>query len=401
MRRLTSGLRPKSERAIWGALLLAWFVALCFIPDPRPLAAPQWAVSLVHSVTNLAEPSARAVATISLRAIGMIGLGILVAMLLASEQLRWATPLALLAAPLLALLSLWANYGHFPVKFQFPFAVTSAAIGALTGLAIRRNRVAAIALIVLVIGVFAWGASTGVSDEVDLAARAIGNQLLANAAEIPKGDEGFSASVHAAFTFAEENSSPSDAVMANRAAIVALGVILGEEKVARVAKRRINLDDFRELRSLRRRVTLQNRNDLSRHFWVSAALAVLSDENRSTTVGIGKELMDATPGGSGFSFIDLSANRAGIMFAIAATKDTASAQRMQQRIRQGLRSRDFLPDVQDLPEGLTRDQFQQIYGGLGGAETRRMIQEMERRLSTCAGLIDEPHENKKGQDGGR
>lgn len=385
---LKSPLRSNPERVIWGTLLLTWFIALCFIPDPRPLAAPDWAVSIVRSVTSMPEPSARAIATISLRVTGIIGLGILVSLLLASEQTKWAIPAALLAAPLLAILSLWVNYGHFPIKFQIPFAVISALIGALAGFAIRRNRIAAVALIVLVMGVFAWGASTGVSNQVDLAARAIGRHLHENTAKIPKGDKGFSTTVHAAFTFAEENSSPGDAVMANKAAIVALGVILGEEKVARVARRRINLDDLKELRRLRKRITLQNRNDLSRHFWVSAALVVLSDEKRSTTVGIGKELMDAAPGGSGFSFVDLSADRAGIRFAVLATKDARSAQKMQTRIRQELQTHDFLPEVQDLPEGLTRDEFQQIYGGLGGAKTKQILQEIERRLSTCAALVE-------------
>ena len=38
---------------------------------------------------------------------------------------------------------------------------------------------------------------------------------------------------------------------------------------------------------------------------------VLSDERRTMTVGLLKELADATPGGSGFSFGDLVADRAG------------------------------------------------------------------------------------------
>lgn len=393
-----SGYLPKSERAIWGTLLLGWFLVLCFVPDPRPLAAPEWAVSIVDSMTGFSEPAVRAIATVSLRAVGIVGLGILVSMfsssvflssgLLAFKPTRWAMPLALLAAPLLGVMSFWVNYGYFPLKFQFPFAVVSATLGALIGLAIRRSRVAAVALVVLVIGLFTWATSTGISDEVDLAARAIGRNLLEHAAEIPKGDEGFAASIHAAFTFAEENSIPSDAVMANKAAIVALGVILGDEQVARVAKRSIDPETMRKLVSLRGRMKLRGRNDLSRHFWVSATLAVLSDESRSLAVGIAKEKMDAAPGGSGFSFIDLAANRAGIQFAVLATRDMASAQRMQERIRQGLTSHDFLPEIADLPEGITSDQFQRIYGGLGGTETQRLAREIERRLATCAGLVD-------------
>lgn len=384
---------PKSERAIWGTVLLAWFVALCFIPDPRPLAAPEWVVSLVDSVTDFSESTTRAIATVALRAVGIIGLGILVSMLLVSvlrpvEQIRWALPSAMAAAPLLALLSMRVNYGYFPVKYQLPFAVVSALIGAFTGLAIRRSPVAAVALTGLVVGVFAWGASTGISDEVDLAARAIGQELLEQAAEIPKGDDGFAVSMRTAFVFAEENSNPQDAVLANKAAIVALGVMLGDEKVARVARREINPEYLRKLKAIRNRVTLRGRNDLSRHFWVSAALAVLADEHRSLTVGIAKEKKDSAPGGSGFSFVDYSANRAGILFATLATKDRASAQRMQRRIRDGLNSHDLLPEVADLPEGISSDEFQRAYGGLGGTESRRLIGEIERRLSTCAGLVD-------------
>ncbi len=137
---------------------------------------------------------------------------------------------------------------------------------------------------------------------------------------------------------------------------------------------------------LRNRVTLRDRNDLSRHFWVSAALAILSDENRSMTVGIAKEMMDATPGGSGFSFVDLTADRAGNLFAVTATRDPGSARAMQARIRNGVRISDLCPDVRDLPEGLSRDEFQAEYGGLGGVETRKVVEEIRSRLATCAAL---------------
>ncbi len=118
--------------------------------------------------------------------------------------------------------------------------------------------------------------------------------VLENADDIPRGDEGFAKILQLAFAFAEDNSHASDAVLPNQAAIVALGVILGEERVAKVAKRPIDLGRQSEFASIRNRITLRGRKDLARHFWVSAALTILSDESRSMTVGIGKELMDAT-----------------------------------------------------------------------------------------------------------
>jgi hypothetical protein len=175
-------------------------------------------------------------------------------------------------------------------------------------------------------------------------------------------------------------------VQPNRAAILALGVILGEDRVAKVAKRQIDLGRRKEIAVLRKRITLRGRRDLSQHFWVSAALAVVSDQRRSMTVGIAKEMMDATPGGSGFSFVDLMADRAGILFADAATKNGQWARAMQMRIWDGVRIADFLPEIQGLPEGISRDEFKAEYGGLGGAGTRKVVEEIQRRLATCGAL---------------
>ena len=101
----------------------------------------------------------------------------------------------------------------------------------------------------------------------------------------------------------------------------------------------------------------------------------------------GKEMMDATPGGSGFSFVDLTADRAGTLFAQAATATPESATDMQLRIRRGLSSEDFCPDISGLPEGISRDDFQTQYGGLGGEETGKIVEEIQRRLAQCQALI--------------
>lgn len=69
--RTSSARRRNSVLLTWGALLLAWLVVLCTIPDPRPLAAPEWSVRLMRSLIGLSEPTARAVATIALRGIGI------------------------------------------------------------------------------------------------------------------------------------------------------------------------------------------------------------------------------------------------------------------------------------------------------------------------------------------
>jgi len=103
------------------------------------------------------------------------------------------------------------------------------------------------------------------------------------------------------------------------------------------------------------------------------------------SVGLAKEMMDSA-GGSGFSFVDLTADRAGTLFAVAATKDERSARAMQARIRKGAVIADFVPNPLDLPEGITSKDFQEKYGGLGGEKTLKIVEEIRRRLSACPGL---------------
>jgi hypothetical protein len=189
-----------------------------------------------------------------------------------------------------------------------------------------------------------------------------------------------------AFAYAEDNSQKADAVFCNKAAILALGVIMGDDQVVRAGWGEVSPDRQVERESLRRRVTVHGRGDLPRHFAVSAALTILADENRSLTVGITKEASDSNPGGSGFSFVDMLANKAGIRLAVVATQDAQSARMMQKRIKQSTDPSQFMPKFDGLPEGLSSDEFQSDYGGLGGSKTMSLFAELDRRVSACEGL---------------
>jgi hypothetical protein len=380
---------PGPERArhwVGRALLATWTLFLWLGPEPRPLGAPEWVVAALQGSTSLAEPAARLVATLALRLSGLALLGALLMQVLGGKTWDRRSLGALLLAPLLAVGVLWANLGCFPIAPQVELASVSAAAGAVARLALRRRPWTAAGLLVALAALFAWGIATGIHDDLANAVRAVGRHLVGRAREVPDGDAGHARLVEFAFRYAEDNSQGVDPVLANRAAILALAVILGGEQVATVAKRELDPRGLPEHAALRERITLQQRQDWSRHFWVSAGLCVLAGERRSIAVGLSKELMDATPGGTGFSFADLAADAAGNRFTHAATHDAPAARALQARVRAGVRLADFAPELRDLPEGLTRDELQARFGGLGGEPTRRLVDEIERRLAACPGL---------------
>ena len=96
-----------------------------------------------------------------------------------------------------------------------------------------------------------------------------------------------------------------------------------------------------------------------------------------------KEELDADIGGSGFSFADLLADRAGTTFAESATCSVPSARKMQERIARGFRVDDFFPPAADLPEGIADAELISRYGGVGGKAYLRLMEEIEQRVAAC------------------
>jgi len=376
----STGEYPLAAR-IAGVGLVVWLVLLCLVPDPRPLGAPEWAVELAQRAAGLSEPKARFAATTLLRGAGVGLIGVLLAVALSGWKSWAAVPTVLLAAPLLALAAKRINFGAMPLGPQSVFILLVAFLGGLAGLALRRNWAALGALLVVAVGLSAWGVSTGVCDDLYDAWQGTARHVLEASADVPSGEEGFLRLLEIAFAYAEDNSHGTDAVLPNRAAILALGKILGDDAVALVGGRDLDLGPAADRAALRQRILLGGRADLSQHFWVSAALAALSDEARSLAVGLSKEAMDSTSGGSGFSFVDMAANSAGIRLASAATADSRSARLMQQRIGRGVEVADLMPSIRGLPEGITGEQLQAEFGGLGGDKTRELLGEIDRRIA--------------------
>jgi len=121
---------------------------------------------------------------------------------------------------------------------------------------------------------------------------------------------------------------------------------------------------------------LRQRPDTALHFLVSAVIAAEDGTPLADAVGVWKELADARRG-SGFSFNDLAADRAGTRFGELAVHDPL---RLQQRIAASLADDELLPEVGDLPEGLPQAEFVARFGGVGGAGYNRLLADIEARL---------------------
>jgi hypothetical protein len=132
-------------------------------------------------------------------------------------------------------------------------------------------------------------------------------------------------------------------------------------------------------RPWRHEVLLNGRADFSKHFMVSAALAAKAGGPLSDAVGLYKELADAREG-SGFSFNDIAADRAGTRFGEYAA-DSASARKLQQRLRAGIAERDLMPPTEDLPEFMPEQEFVRRFGGVDAPAYNKMMAEIERRAA--------------------
>ena len=129
-----------------------------------------------------------------------------------------------------------------------------------------------------------------------------------------------------------------------------------------------------------RKLTLDGRADFAQHFAVSAALAAGAGGPFADAVGVYKEVDDSRRG-SGFSFADIAADRAGTRFGEAATASAASAQKLQTLARAGLSDRDIMVPARDLPEAMSEAELKRRFGGVDAPAYQRMMTEIDARIA--------------------
>ncbi len=165
----------------------------------------------------------------------------------------------------------------------------------------------------------------------------------------------FATHVRRAFTIPAGSVSE---VERNRAAFVALAMFTASPGVGSIAG-----DTVYRVRACPAppgAILLLQRADLAKHWAISAALAATFGADVSQAMGTWKEVADSGPQGSGFSFIDLSADRSGMAFAErASSENTASSTRVR---LQTIDEDTLLPlAALALAEGLTEEQFVKRY----------------------------------------
>ena len=181
------------------------------------------------------------------------------------------------------------------------------------------------------------------------------------------------------FALARERShAGDDPANENRAVLVALTLYANGRAVASVAPAARSWPRARPTRLM-----LAARADFPLHFLVSATLAAEGTTPLSKAIGVYKEVADSR-GGSGFSFNDMAANRAGTRFGERAVQDPTRLQNDLAQLgqqAQGLKDGDLLPRTDDLPEFMAEPEFLRRFGGVGAPGYNAMLADIDGRIA--------------------
>jgi hypothetical protein len=173
---------------------------------------------------------------------------------------------------------------------------------------------------------------------------------------------------------AERSGAGARAVAAT---LIALGAACGETRLIDAVSPALRVATREPYRACWR-VTLGGRRDLRRHFVLSAAVVAAGRDAQAFALGEMKELLDASDGGSGFSFDDLAADRAGQRFArLAVAGGPADWRAAADALAAGAA---LLPPLDGLGSGLDAATFARDYGALDDPRYAALIAEIDRRL---------------------
>jgi hypothetical protein len=121
--------------------------------------------------------------------------------------------------------------------------------------------------------------------------------------------------------------------------------------------------------------TLRGRRDLCQHFAVSAYLTAALGTEAATETGLAKEMMDSE-GSEGFSFVDMTANRAGILFAGGVMRNAFSLS----TLADGFTVAAYMPTIDGIPENLSAMQLVAQFGLPADARFQKQLHAIDERV---------------------
>ncbi|GAA5134227.1 hypothetical protein [Thalassotalea piscium] len=190
------------------------------------------------------------------------------------------------------------------------------------------------------------------------------------------------------FQFAEQRTlafGQTAAINENKAALLALGLYFGADKFELLVGdiSQLDMNNKKLRRKLQSYTLLQGRADLQKHFIYSVALQLFSSVSASDAIGEFKEFIDSNKGGSGFSFADLMADRAGTRLAELATTSQPNAIKVQGLLAH-ITDETLLPSIDGLPEGLSSKRFEAKYEAIHSQAYQALLLDIDQRLSELA-----------------
>lgn len=179
-----------------------------------------------------------------------------------------------------------------------------------------------------------------------------------------------------------------DAEHRQKALLIALGASIGAtDEIRKLPALRSLLNriespaDSSVRNTLIGKPTIRGRNDLAMHFTVAAMLTAHSGKKAAEATMLAKEVVDAQRG-TGFSFCDLAADKAGVLFAEQILDGQIPLDQLASRFR----SSDYVPPVDEFPEGLTTVQFMNQFGGIQDDRYQAMILRIEMAINELPGF---------------
>ncbi|MDD2761495.1 MAG: hypothetical protein PHH11_14545 [Methylomonas sp.] len=175
------------------------------------------------------------------------------------------------------------------------------------------------------------------------------------------------------FLSAYRRSDEQSAVRENRAVIIAVGSYIYKQELRRYLP--LGLVYSKEYQ-----VFAYKRVDIPQHFIASALLAAVDASLLGERLGEDKELGDAESG-SGFSFVDLAADRAGTRFGQTAVASPKQARELQLQMSQSKDYTIYMSDIKGLPEHMDEETFSVRFGGTASPLYRDMMAEIDERIA--------------------